>query len=63
MLNLSKVTLEISRNNFLFKSSSLWNSILENIFEKSTPSESCIIINGATTNQIFVQMSPLLRID
>ena len=63
MLNLSKVTLEISRNNFLFKSSSLWNNILENIFQKTTASESGIIINGATTNQIFVQMSPLLRIN
>ena len=50
MSNLPKVTLEISRNNFLFKSFSLWNSIFENIFEKITPSENCIFINGATIN-------------
>ena len=61
MLNLPKVTLEISRNNFLFKSSSLWNSIFENIFEKSTPSESGIIINGATMNSDFCANVPFIK--
>ena len=62
MMNLPKVTLEISRNNFIFKSSSLWNNIHENIFEKSTPSESDInMINGETMNPDFCTSVPFIK--
>ena len=36
-LKLPKLVLEISRNNFVFKSSSIWNYLITNIFEKNVP--------------------------
>ena len=61
MLKLPYVSLEISRNNFVFKSSSIWNNLIENIFEKNEPSENGMIINGSTINSDFCATVPFIK--
>ena len=39
-----RVTLDILKNNFVFKSSSLWNCLIRDIFERSSPSENGVVV-------------------
>ena len=47
---LPKLYLNVSQYNFVFRSSTLWNSLIGNILEKSTPEENGIVIKGSTKN-------------
>ena len=37
LLLLPKVTLEISKNNFIFNACTIWNDLIDNLLEKSLP--------------------------
>ena len=50
LLQVPKRSLNISKNNFVSKSSILWNSLISKILEKSQPGENGIIINGSARN-------------
>ena len=50
-LKLPKLVLEISRNNFVFKSSSIWNYLITNIFEKNVPGKDGIVVRGSVINR------------
>ena len=45
---LPKLYLNISQYNYVFRSSTLWNSLIGEILEKSTPEETGIVIKGST---------------
>ena len=53
-LKLPKLVLEILRNNFVFKSSSLWNYFIANIFEKNVPGKYGIVVRGSVINSGFL---------
>ena len=53
LLQLPKVYLNISKNNFVSKSSVLWNSLISKIFEKCPPNESGMIIKGSVRDSVF----------
>ena len=53
LLQLPKVYLNISRNNFVSKSSVLWNSLVSKVFEKCLPNESGMIIKGSVRDSDF----------
>ena len=50
LLQIPKRFLNISKNNFVSKSSVLWNSLISKILEKAQPCENGIIINGSARN-------------
>ena len=49
-LHLPRVTLDISKNNFVFKSCSLWNSLIGDILERSIAGTNWIIVRGYALN-------------
>ena len=53
LLQLPKVYLNISKNNFVSKSSVLWNSLISKVFEKCPPNESGMIIKGSVRDSDF----------
>ena len=53
LLHPPKVNLNISKNNFVYNSCILWNSLIGNIFERSLPSENGIIIRGSSRSSDF----------
>ena len=53
LLQLPKVYLNISKNNFVCKSSELWNSLIGKVFEKCIPGENGIIIKGSVRDSDF----------
>ena len=61
ILCLPKFRLEISRKNFVFKSSSLWNALIANIFEKSALGKDGIIIRGSVINSDFCATIPFIK--
>jgi hypothetical protein len=50
---LPKIRLDISKNNYVFKSSALWNSLIGNIFEKDMPGDGGVIVRGSAKNSDF----------
>ena len=45
-----QVKLCVSQNNFLFKSSTLWNNLIGRILEKSLPNDKGVIVIGSSPN-------------
>ena len=61
ILHLPKFVLEISRNNFIFKSSTLWNTLIDKIFEKNAPDSGGILIRGSVINSDFCATIPFIK--
>ena len=55
------VALDISRNNFVFKSCHLWNKLINDILEKSMPDDKGIIIIGSSKNSDFCASIPFVQ--
>ena len=53
LLFLPKITLDKCKNNFIFKSCSIWNCLITNIFELSLPNDKGIIVRGSSPNSDF----------
>ena len=53
LLFLPNITLDICKYNFIFKSCSIWNSLVANIFEVSHPNQKGIIVRGSSPNSDF----------
>ena len=49
-LHLPRVTLDISKNNCIFESCSLWNSLIGDILERSIAGTNGIIVRGSALN-------------
>ena len=45
-----KVQLDVSKQNFVFKASEIWNDMTRHVFTKCLPEESGIIIPGSSQN-------------
>ena len=45
-----KVRLDVSQQNFVYRSSEIWNSLIKHVFSICNVEESCIIIPGSTAN-------------
>ena len=50
LLALPLVNLDISQNNFIFKSISVWNKLISVIFEKCLPRKDGLMIPGSSIN-------------
>ena len=44
------VRLDVTQQNFVFKASKIWNDHKDNVFNKSIPSETGIVIPGSNMN-------------
>ena len=53
LLHLPKVNLNVSKNNFVYNSCMLWNTLISDMFERSVPNDSGIIVRGSTENSDF----------
>ena len=60
-LHLPRYLLDISRNNFVFKSASLWNALITNVFEKCNPGKNGILVSGSVTNSDFCASVPFVK--
>jgi len=58
---LPKLYLNISQYNYVFRSSTLWNSLIGEILEKSTPEETGIVIKGSTKNSDLSAPIPFVK--
>ena len=45
-----KVKLEVSKQNFVFKATKVWNKLIGHALERNEPANSCIIISGSARN-------------
>ena len=61
MLHQPKVNLAISQNNFVFKSCSIWNVLINDILEKSPPNNNGVIIRGFSQNSDFCATIPFIK--
>ena len=61
MVLLPEVKLSISKNNFVFKSSSLWNELIELILEKSLPNKKGVIVKGSIPNSDLCATIPFVK--
>ena len=54
LLTLPKINLDISKQNFVFRSSSIWNKVITSIvLNKSVPRTDGLIVPGSTANSDF----------
>ena len=60
-LHLPIVTLEKSKNNFVFNSCVIWNKLVENILERSLPNENGIVVRGVTKNSDLCATMPFIK--
>ena len=60
-LHLPRLTLDISKNNFVFKSCSLWNSIIGDILERSIAGTNGIIVRGSALNLDLCAPVPFIK--
>ena len=60
-LHLPTVTLDISKNNFVFKSCSLWNSLIGDILERSIAGTNRIILRGSALNSDLCAPVPFIK--
>ena len=61
MVHLPKFDLEISRHNFVFKSTTLWNSLIDKILEKSATNKDGLVIRGSVINSDFCATIPFIK--
>ena len=60
VLHLPKFALETSRNKYIFESSTLRNTLIDKIFEKSAPDSDGIIIRGSAIYSDFCATIPFI---
>ena len=62
-----KVTLDISKNNFLFNACTIWNSLICDVLEKSLPLESGkfkgTVVQGSCRNWDLCATMPFIKIN
>ena len=56
-----QVKLCVSQNNFLFKSSTLWNNLIGCILEKSLPNDKGIVVRGSSPNSDLCATIPFVK--
>ena len=56
-----KVNLDVSKNNYVFKSCIIWNNLINDILEKSQPEENGIIVRGSAKNSDFCATIPFVK--
>ena len=61
LVYLPKIRLNISKNNYVFKSSELWNSLVSNVFEKGMPDENGLVVRGSVRNSDFCATIPFIK--
>ena len=61
LLCLPLIKRDISKNNFIFKSISIWNRLVNEIFEKSPPNNNGIVIKGSAQNSDLCATVPLVK--
>ena len=61
MLLIPKVTLNISVNNFIFKSCTLWNKLVGNILEESLPNDKGVVVTGSSPNTYLCATIPYIK--
>ena len=61
MLLIPDITLSISKNNFVFKSSTLWNELIDCILEKSLPNKKGIIVRDSSLNSDLYATIPFVK--
>ena len=61
LVYLPKVRLNISKNNYVFRSSELWNSLIGNVFEKSVADQDGLVIRGSARNSDFSATIPYIK--
>ena len=60
-LSLPKVRLNISKNNYVFNSSALWNSLIGDVLEKDKPGDGGVIVRGSGENSDFCTTVPFVK--
>ena len=58
---LPMVHLEKSKNSFAYNSCVIWNSLVENILEKSLPNVKNIVVQGSSKNSDFCATVPFVK--
>ena len=61
MCHVPPLLLNISQYNYVFRSSTLWNSLISEILEKCTPEENGIVIKGSTKNSDLSAPIPFVK--
>ena len=61
LLHLPRVTLEISKNNFVFHSNSIWNKLIINILQRSLPGENGMVVRGSSKNSDLCATLPFVK--
>ena len=61
LLHLPGVTLEISKNNFVFQSSSIFNKLIINILQRNLPGENGIVFRGSSQNSDLCATLPFVK--
>ena len=60
-LHLPRVTLDISKNNFVFESCSLWNSLIGDILGRSIAGTNETIVRGSVLNSDLCAPVPFIK--
>jgi len=60
-MSLPKVRLNISKNNYVFNSSALWNSLIGDVLEKDKPGDGGVIVRGSGENSDFCTTVPFVK--
>ena len=58
---LPKVKLNISKNNYVFRSSELWNSLISKVLEKNKADKDGLVIRGSARNSDFCATIPYIK--
>ena len=61
-LLLPMVHLEKSKHSFVYNSCAIWNSLVDNILEKSLPNAKNIVVQGSSENSDFCATVPFVKI-
>ena len=61
LLILPKINLDISKQNFVFRSSSIWNKLVNIVLNKSLPNDNGLIIPGSSENSDFASSMCVIK--
>ena len=61
LMILPRVNLDVSKQNFVFKSASIWNKLSNIIFEKCLPQQNGIIIPGSANNSDVAASTSIIK--
>ena len=62
LIILPRVTLDVSKQNFVFQSALIWNKFCGVVFEKCIPQESGIVIPGSAYNSDLAASTSTIKI-